>query len=165
MSLQQEEAGLALLDAQLGQQRAGGVRDHHLARLGDLLGQRDTVDVAAGDDQLDMLGIADLGGEDPPAVDADPQAQGEGAGAGFQRGELGHALLHRQRGAAGQAGVALAERGRVEEGRDRVAAELEQPAAVAVDLLDQRAEQVVDDRRDLFGALLAERAERARRAR
>src|SRR5205085_8320995 len=66
--------------------------------------------------------------------------------------------------AAGQRGVALAQGGGVEEGRDGIAAELEQAAAlhiaaVAVDLLDKRAEETVDDRRDLLCPLFAERAE------
>ncbi len=134
------------------QRRAG---DDHFARLGDLLRERDAVDIAAGHDQLDMFDIAHLRGEDPAAVDADPQAQLECAGAGFERGEGGHLLLHRQRRAARQGGVLIAEGGRIEEGRDRVAAELEQAAAVAMDLLEHRPEQIVDDRRNLLGALLA----------
>ncbi len=143
--------GKADLDL-IAQQRLNLLSDDDVARFGVALGLFSAVDGVAGGDVGHHLRRADVGGEIRPGGQAALDAQGAGLASGLDSGKAGllHHLLHGQRrldgaeGAGRQLLVALAG----ENAQQRVAAELDQVAAVVEQDADQLGEQAVDEGRD-----------------
>ena len=116
-----------------------------------VLGRRELVDEPAGEhvDQLE-LGVAD--DESARRADGDRHLHGEPHGRRRGRDDLAdsrHRLLHRERAGGGARAVVA-----VEPARDRVAAEVDDVAAEAVELVDDRVEDAIQVGGQLLGAAL-----------
>ena len=78
-------------------------------------------------------------------------SQAKDALGGRRFGKAGHGRLHLQRRPAGAQLVTFA----AKKDEQRIAAEFEQVAAIAIGHLEQRGKETIDDGRDFFRALLA----------
>ena len=138
-------------EAPARQQLGDGGADHDVAGARGALHAQHRRHGRAGDDRLAVRAA----GEEQvqrAGVDADRHAQRRaGAGRGERAGGAQRAA-HADRGAARALGVAVA----LEEQEQRVAAELQQAAAVRVGDLEQRGERAADRVADLLGALGAD---------
>ena len=103
--------------------------------------------------------VAHLSSKNPPAVNADPQHQREGASPSLERDKLSHPLLHRQSRRRRGNTVTGAKHFSIEKRGDRIAPKLEQHALVGVNLGDERIEETADHRTHFLGPLTPQHAQ------
>ena len=148
--LQQTTALLGLAENLVGERRRGLVADEDLAGLGARLHRDGARDAGPGQQQL-AVRLTDEEEVVGVGVDADVHLQLDRPDRGLRLSELLQRRAHPVGGIAGTGGVVLAR----EEEQQRVAAELEQPAAEGVGDVEQALEGAVHHLRHLLGAELA----------